>query len=59
MKITKIFMCYYLFFTGHMEYARLILISSSVGDFCQSWLFHVIKFTLSKIYIFDDICKIR
>ena len=27
------FMCYYLFFTGHMEYARLIIISSPVGDF--------------------------
>jgi len=26
------FMRYYLFFMGRMEYARLIIISSSVGD---------------------------
>ena len=35
------FMCYYLYFTGHMEYARLIIISSTVGDLFQSWLFHL------------------
>jgi len=29
-----------LFFKGQMEYARLILISFSVGDLLQSWLFH-------------------
>jgi len=27
-----------------MEYARLIIISSSVDDLFQSWLFHVIVF---------------
>jgi hypothetical protein len=27
-----------------MEYARLIIISSSVGDFLQSWLFHESEF---------------
>jgi hypothetical protein len=35
-----LFMCYYLIFTGQMEYARLIIISSPVGDLFQSWLFH-------------------
>jgi hypothetical protein len=30
--LLKSFICYYLFFTGQMEYARLIIISSSVGD---------------------------
>jgi len=30
-----------LFFKGHMEYARLIIVSSSVGDLIQSWLFHL------------------
>jgi len=29
-------------FKGQMEYARLIRISSSVGDFYQSWLFHLL-----------------
>jgi hypothetical protein len=37
-------MRYYLFFTGRMEYARLIIISSPVGDFFQSWLFHLLLF---------------
>ena len=32
-----------LFFNGQMEYARLIIISSPVGDLFQSWLFHVLK----------------
>ena len=50
-----IFVCYYLFFTGHMEYARLIIISSPVGDLFQSWLFHLLLFIF---YWSDGIIRI-
>jgi len=43
-------MRYYLFYTGRMEYARLIIISSLVGDFFQSWLFHVILLKRDSTY---------
>ena len=38
------FILYSLFFRGHMESARLIIISSSVGDLLQSWRFYVLFF---------------
>jgi len=34
------------FFKGQMEYARLIKISTSVGDLIQSWLFRGMFFDL-------------
>jgi hypothetical protein len=37
-----------------MEYARLIIISSSVGDFLQSWLFHLLLF-INSLLIFSGI----
>ena len=38
-----------LFFTGHMEYARLIIISFPVGDLSQSWLFHMLLICFLKV----------
>jgi hypothetical protein len=37
-------------FMGHMEYARLVIISSSVGDLFQSWLFHL-KISITEILL--------
>ena len=34
----------------HMEYARLVIISSSVGDLFQSWLFHL-KISITEILL--------
>jgi len=44
-------MCYYLFLTGHMEYA---IIFFSVGEKIFSWLFHVFIFNFLRVTCLPD-----